>query len=63
MYDDQNTSAYARPQTVHDLASSLVRRLGHDRAVGLCRANGWDRIRRIIESPMVPGFTDTFAGR
>ncbi len=63
MHVDQTTNTYGNAPALHAFASSLVKQLGFDNAVGLCRENHWDGIRRIIESPMVPGVTDAIAGR
>ncbi len=63
MHDDKTTNTYWKATALHAFASSLVKQLGFDNAVGFCRENHWDGIRRIIESPMVPGVTDAIAGR
>ncbi len=36
---------------VHEFAASLVRTLGREEAVWVCRSNSWDGVLRVIEPP------------
>ena len=40
---------------VHEFAASLVKTLGREEAVWVCRSNSWDGVLRIIESPVADG--------
>ena len=36
---------------VHEFAASLVKTLGREEAVWVCRSNSWDGVLQIIEAP------------
>ncbi len=37
---------------VHEFAASLVRTLGREEAVWVCRSNSWDGVLHVIEPPV-----------
>ena len=37
---------------VHEFAASLVRTLGREEAVWICRSNSWDGVLHVIEPPV-----------
>lgn len=40
---------------VHEFAASLVKTLGREEAVWVCRSNSWDGVLRVIEPPVAHG--------
>ncbi len=40
---------------VHEFAASLVKTLGREEAVWVCRSNSWDGVLRIIEPAVAYG--------
>ena len=52
MFDED--AANGEPSGTHALAASLVRELGPEDAIRVCRANYWDGVLRIISAQPIP---------
>ncbi len=53
MFDD-NAAVISRPNTIHSLAASLVKELGLEDAIRVCKANYWDGVLRVLSAQQVP---------
>ena len=53
MHREHSTHSGTLAPSLREFAQRLVRELGLEDAVGVCRANHWDGILRVIHSPMV----------
>ncbi len=53
MHREHSTHSGTLAPSLLEFAQRLVRELGLEDAVGVCRANHWDGILWVIHSPMV----------
>ena len=52
MFDD-NAAVISRPNTTQDLAASLLKELGLEEAIRVCKANYWDGVLRVLSAQQV----------